>query len=372
MLQGRQRPWYILGMSESTPIRVGICGITAYTGQEAARLVAGHPGMEVVTASSDGMAGRRLSALDRDLGEQGSAMVVGHGDAVAAARDLGCDLALIAATPELAARLVPGFRSANIRVVDMSGAHRLVDPALHMSAYGLENRSEACASEAVYGLTEWADDSLVTAGLVSNPGGFPTAILLALLPLCQAGLVDLGSVIVDGKFGTTGAGRSARIPLLYSEIFGNFYMDLVGPNRHVPEIDQALRSHGYSAPGITFVAHLLPVPRGIYATIYLRVPGESNARAAAETVSRTLAAHYAEAPFIEVLDRPEEVHLDHVVGTNRCRLAATADPHGGRVVIVAALDNLVKGGAGQALQNANRMFGLPETAGLTLRSFGRP
>jgi N-acetyl-gamma-glutamyl-phosphate reductase len=359
-------------MSDHTPIRVGICGITAYTGQEAARLVAGHPGMEVVTASSDGMAGRRLSALDRDLGEQGAAMVVGHGDAVSAARDLGCDLVLIAATPELAVKLVPGFRDAHIRVIDLSGAHRLTDPALHMSAYGLDNRDEAHAAQAVYGLTEWAGESLAGANLVANPGGFPTAILLALLPLCQAGLVDLGSVIVDGKYGTTGAGRSARIPLLYSEIFGNFYMDLVGPNRHVPEIDQALRARGHAAPGITFVAHLLPVPRGIYATIYLRVPGESDARGAAERVARTLAAHYESAPFVEVLDRPEEVHLDHVVGTNRCRLAATADPHGGRVVIVAALDNLIKGGAGQALQNANRMFGLDETAGLALRSFGRP
>lgn len=359
-------------MSEPTPIRVGICGVTAYTGQEAARLVAGHPSMEVVTASSDGMAGRPLNALDRDLGEHGAAMVVGHGDAVTAARDLGCDLVLIAATPELAVRLVPGFRDAKIRVIDLSGAHRLTDPALHMSAYGLENRDEAHASQAVYGLTEWAGADLAGADLVANPGGFPTAILLALLPLCAAGLVDLGSVIVDGKFGTTGAGRSARIPLLFSEIFGNFYMDLVGPNRHIPEIDQALRRQGHSAPGITFVAHLLPVPRGIYATLYLRVPGEADTRAAAEAVSNALATRYEGSPFIEVLDRPEEVHLHHVVGTNRCRLAATADPHGGRVVIVVALDNLIKGGAGQALQNANRMFGLDETAGLMLRSFGRP
>ncbi|MCB9729968.1 MAG: N-acetyl-gamma-glutamyl-phosphate reductase [Deltaproteobacteria bacterium] len=359
-------------MTRDTPIRVGICGITAYTGQEAARLVAGHPDMHVVTASSDGMAGRRLSALDRDLGEQGDAMVVGHGDAVAAARDLDCELMFIATTPELAVRLVPSFREAGVRVVDLSGAHRLSDPAVHMSAYGLDNRSDACSAEAVYGLSEWAGPELSTAGLVANPGGFPTAILLALLPLCHGGLVDLGSVVVDGKFGTTGAGRSARIPLLYSELFGNFYMDLVGPNRHIPEIDQALRTHGHAAPGITFVAHLLPVPRGIYATIYLRVPGESDARVAAERVASTLATHYEGAPFVQVLERPEEVHLDHVVGTNRCRMAATSDPHGGRVVVVSALDNLVKGGAGQAVQNANRMFGLDESAGLALRSFGRP
>ncbi|MGM0575910.1 MAG: N-acetyl-gamma-glutamyl-phosphate reductase [Myxococcota bacterium] len=349
-------------------IRVGIAGVTAYTGQQAARLVAGHPGLRVATASSDAIAGNRLRTLDRDLGPDGEAVVVGHGDTVSAARDVGVDVMFLATPPEQCGRLVPDLRDAGIRVVDLSGAHRIEEPRAHLSAYGFERARPDVVGQAVYGLTEWADRAaLARTGLVANPGGFPTAILLALLPLLRADLVDLESLVVDGKCGTSAAGRSARVSLLFSELYGNFYADLVGPNRHTPEITQELTRRGAERMGMTFVAHLLPVARGIFTTCYVRPSRMDDVTQAAELARAAMEASYAESPFVRVLERPEDVHLDHVAGTNRCQIAVTGDPHGGRLIVVSALDNLLKGGAGQAIQNANLMFGLAEDAGLAHR-----
>ncbi len=338
-------------------VRVGIGGVREYTGREAARLIAGHPTFKVVTASSDAMAGNRLSALDPDLGESGEGIVVGHGDLVSAAVDYGVDLMLLAMQPQRSSRFVAELREAGIRVVDLSGAWRIEDPGAHYNAYGFAQPDPALQAEAVYGLTEWADPGrLRAAGLVTNPGGFPSAALLALLPLVEAGLLEPGSLIVDAKQGTTGAGRIAKVPLLHSEIFGDFAAERVGCHRHTPEIVQQLTRCGATGTRLTLVVHTLPVARGILVTTYLDVPGIDDAIEAGRQVRDRLRARYADAPFIRVLEHPRDVHLSAVVGTNRCLIAAVGEPEGGRVVLVSALDNLLKGGAGQALQNANIMF----------------
>lgn len=374
--------------TDAPTCRVGIAGVPSYAGMELARLVAGHDGFRLVTASSDGWTGRRLSEMDPNLGADGTASVVGYGDTVTAARDAGVHLMFLATSAERCADLAERLLEAGIRVVDLSGAHRLEDEDTHTRAYGFPPRDIGLHREALYGLTEWADEAaLRSARIVSCPGRYPTAVLLALLPLVAKRLVDPSSLVIDAKCGTSGEGRRAQVPLLHSELFANFYARRIGCKQHTPEIVQELRKVGEFADPPAFVTHILPVARGLMATCYFRVPDatlESTEAAdcggagapgdvvgATERVRQELASRYAETPFVRVIDRPEDIHLPHVVGTNRCLLGATADTNSGRVVLVAALDNLLKGASGQALQNANVMCGFDATRGLRLTPSGQ-
>jgi N-acetyl-gamma-glutamyl-phosphate reductase len=351
------------------PIRVSIAGVTAYTGQEAARLIAGHPGFELVSASSDAMAGRHVEALIPDLGPDGNATIVGHGDAAMAASDHGAELALLATPPRRCAEMSADMVRRGVRVIDLSGAHRLVDRGAHLAAYGTPRGDD---HDALYGLTEWTEASaLRQAALVSNPGGFPCAALLALLPLQRAGLMGHG-LVIDAKCGTTGAGRTAKLSLLHSELYDDVYSDRVGCQRHTPEILQELERHGEGDYALTFAAHLLPVARGILVTVYVDLPSGADAIQSGHAAREALRACYAEAPFVRVLERPEDVHLGAVIRTNRCLIGVVGDPHGRRLVLTSAVDNLLKGGAGQAIQNANLMFGFDMTDGLKLGAGGNP
>ncbi|MGB0592563.1 MAG: N-acetyl-gamma-glutamyl-phosphate reductase [Myxococcota bacterium] len=351
------------------PIRVSIAGVTAYTGQEAARLIAGHPGFQLVSASSDAMAGRDVNALLPDLGPDGEATIVGHGDAAMAASDHGAELALLATPPRRCAEVSAELVSRGVRVIDLSGAHRLVDRTAHLAAYGTPRGPDHTA---LYGLTEWTDTAaLRQATLVSNPGGFPCAALLALLPLQQAGLLGRG-LIVDAKCGTTGAGRTAKLSLLHSELYDDVHSDRVGCQRHTPEILQELKRHGGGDYALTFAAHLLPVARGILVTLYVDLPEGVDAIQSGHAAREALRTCYAESPFLRILERPEDVHLGAAVRTNRCLIGVVGDPHGHRLVLTSAVDNLLKGGAGQAVQNANLMFGYDMTDGLKLGAGGNP
>lgn len=350
-------------MNERDVIRVGIAGIRGYKGFETAKLIARHPRLRIVTIASDAMAGQRLKDLDRDLSRDGMAQAVGYNDAISAAADYGVDLVFLANDPEVCAELGQGFIGAGIRVMDLAGAHALRDPETHARTYGFPY--PAAAAHAVFGLTEHlAPGALLGQRLVANPGAYATTVLLALLPLAKAGLIEPGSVVVDAKAGSSTAGRKARISLLFSELDGNLYANRIERHQYTTEILQELEAA--SGPGfkLTLATHLMPTARGVLATSYLRVAGEPDATRAAERVRQALRDSYREAPFVQVLDRAEDVQLRSVVGTNRCLIGATADVWGERVVIVSALDNLGKGSAGQAIQNANLMFGLPETLGL--------
>ena len=351
------------------PIRVSIAGVTAYTGQEAARLIAGHPGFRLVSASSDAMAGRPVNALLPDLGPDGAATIVGHGDAAMAATDHGAELALLATPPRRCAEITRTLLRDGVRVIDLSGAHRLMDAAAHRAAYGTDRQEEL---KALYGLTEWApQETLRRASLVANPGGFPCAALLALLPLQRAGLLG-GKLVVDAKCGTTGAGRTAKLSLLHSELYDDVHSDRVGCPRHTPEIVQELKRHGAADVALTFAAHLLPVARGILVTLYADIAADQDPLDVGNAARDVLRATYADAPFIRILERPEDVHLSAAIRTNRCLIGVAADPHGRRLVLTSTVDNLLKGGAGQAIQNANVMFGFDPTDGLTLGAGGLP
>ena len=360
-------------MGTSGTVAVGIAGVRGYKGIETARLIAGHPGFRVVMVASDVVAGGRLRDIDPDLSRDGAAQAVGYNDTVSAAVDYGVELMFLATRPLFCSQLAAELHARGIRVVDLSGAHCIRNGDAHVEAYGFAQVDPAMSARAAYGLTELADhEALRTAALVANPTSYATAVLLALQPLVSAGIVEPTSVVVDVKAGTSAAGRRARISLLFSEVADDCYANKIDRHPHTPEVLEQLAPLGGPDFRFTLVSHMVPVTRGMVATCYLRVAGAGSVDAGAERVRAVLRGRYGDEPFVRVRDRAEDVHLRDVVGTNRCVLGVAADPYGDRVVVACAIDNLLKGTAGQAMQNANLMFGFPVTAALGLGTGGLP
>lgn len=339
----------------STAHRVIIVGASGYSGGVLARLIAGHPQLELVAATSDARAGR---SVGRELGLQSELAFVKNGEAVTAAAD--CDVAFLATPAEVSAELGPRLAEGGRTVIDLSGAFRLANADDVRAHY---NFAHPCASR--LGSTHYGLPELFGAPrrgeLVANPGCYPTAALLALAPLLRAGLIEGEGLVVDAKSGTTGAGRQAKEEHAFAEVAENLRAYKVLAHQHEPEIAQKLAAHAGDArvaADLVFTPHLLPVRRGLLATCYARPRGDARL----EAFEECLRAAYASAPFVDVV-APGEVTLAAVVGTNMCRVGVAARP--GRVVVLAAIDNLVKGAAGQALQNANLALGFPETQGLS-------
>lgn len=352
-------------------IRVGVAGVRGYKGFETARLIERHPRFRTVLVASDAMAGHRLRDLDRDFVRDGGAPCVGYNDTLSAAKDYGVELLFLATDPEQCAELGASALEAGFRVVDLSGAHALRDPQVHAQTYGFPYPE--AASQAAFGLPELGSHEAIRAAkLIAIPGAYATTVLLSLLPLARAGLVEPGSIVVDAKAGTSTAGRKARISLLFSELDGNVYANKIERHQYYPEILQELEAAEGPGYKLTLATHLVPLARGVLATSYLRVKDRKDAAHAAELVRAALKKTYAEAPFVRVLERAEDVQLRSVVHTNRGQIGVTPDVWGDRVVVVSATDNLGKGTAGQAIQNANIAFGLSETLGLELAMGGRP
>jgi N-acetyl-gamma-glutamyl-phosphate reductase len=342
--------------------RIGIFGGSGYAGTELTRLLLGHPGAQVAFVASERKVGQSVA---RELGLPTSTtglMFVGF----EAARAMACDVVMLATPAEASLQLAPECLARGTRVVDLSGAFRLSDAASFRKHYQLDSPSTELQSQAVYGLPELSRERIAGARLVANPGCYPTAAILGLAPLLRAGLIDPSTIIVDAASGVTGAGRKASEEYSLAELTGDFKAYKVLRHQHTPEIAQALENAGGRAPRVTFTPHLLPVPRGILCTSYARLMQPL----ASADVAACLARAYAGEPFIDLAEHPDRVGLRQVVGTNQCQLAAASDPESGQVVVVSAIDNLVKGAAGQALQNLNLMLGWPETTGLTtLRRF---
>ncbi len=340
------------------PHNVAVLGPTGYTGLEVIEIVARHPTLRVAYLAShrDELPSLheehpRTIALLRP--EVARCKRIDH-DAIAES----CSLAFLCLPHEAAMVHTPPLRARGVRVVDLSAAYRLRDKQLYESTYRHEHTDATGRESAVYGLTEYARDAVRDATLVANPGCYPTAGALALLPLLKDGLVEPESIIINASSGITGAGRSPKTGLLLAEAAGNYNAYACGDHRHQPEIHQTLRLHaGVSCErGPLFVPHLLPIKRGILETIYADPAGKADACA----VTDCLRARYDDEPFVTVRDTMP--HLRDVVGTNAVHLHATAAD--GRIVLFAVEDNLVKGAAGQAVQNANLMLGRPETEGL--------
>jgi N-acetyl-gamma-glutamyl-phosphate reductase len=331
---------------DATSIRVGIAGATGYAGQELVRLMARHPRatLTLATASQAASAPRRLPALARIWDGEVSPL-----DLPALARN--CEVVFLALPESTSAELAPQLLDAGVRVVDLSGAFRLRDRGARAQWYPATGE---LPDRVAYGLTEFESDAIRSARLLSNPGCYPTAALLALLPLAKHGLLlPDADIIVDAKSGISGAGKVPSERTHFCENHGSVAAYGVFGHRHTPEMEQAL------GQPVAFVPHLVPLDRGILASVYARlVPGTT-----AEQVADAFAHAYAAAPFVRLTGAalPE---IKHVAHTNFCDLGWKVDEARGRAFVASVLDNLVKGAAGQAIQNFNVMLGLDECAGL--------
>ncbi len=341
---------------------VGIVGASGYAGMEATRLLAAHRGVVLRFLTSDRWEGETAGAK---LGISGAAAALRYAP-LARSEELAaeCEAVLLATPATASVVLVPRLLERGVRVVDFSGAFRLAEPLHYPAYYGFVHPRPDLLAQAAYGLPELFRSQIRGARLVANPGCYATAAALALAPLAKRDLIE-GDVVVDAASGVTGAGRTGREDLAFAEVDGDFRAYKVLRHPHTPEIAQTTDRCGLRSVHVTFTAHLLPVRRGILATAYGRLrPG-----AGPEAVADAMRNAYGAEPFVVVRASPEEVGINAVAGTNRCDLGAAAGEDG-RVIVVAALDNLVKGAAGQAVQNLNLVLGLPEAAGMYgLRSF---
>ena len=335
-------------------IKVGIVGGTGYTGVELLRLLATHPEVELQAITSRSEAGRPVSAIYESLR--------GHVDLSFSEPDIdtltACDLVFFATPNGTAMKMAPALLDSGTRIIDLAADFRLKAPALWEQWYGMPHACEGLLAEAVYGLPELNREQIRSARLVANPGCYPTASALGLLPLVEAGLVDTGSLVADCKSGVSGAGRSANAAMLMGEVGESFKAYSVAGHRHLPEIKQTLGWLTDKTVGLTFVPHLLPMIRGIHATLYARLTGEADLQSLFEE-------RYRGEPFVDVMPAGSHPETRSVRGVNHCRIAIHRPQGGDTVVVLSVIDNLTKGAAGQAVQNMNLMFGLDEDTGLT-------
>lgn len=337
-------------------IRAGIVGGTGYTGVELLRLLALHREVEVVAITSRAEAGRRVDDLFPNLR--------GHFDLVFAEPDVAllaaCDVVFFATPHNVAMQLVPQLLAAGTRVIDLSADYRIRDATLWSQWYGEPHASPELLSEAVYGLPEVNRDRIREAKLVACPGCYPTAIQLGWIPLLARGLVDPATLIASAASGASGAGRQAKIDNLLSEVAGSFKAYGASGHRHLPEIEQGLADVSGAPVAVTFVPHLLPIVRGIHATLFARLQGP------AEDLQALFEEYYADEPFVDVLPRGMFPQTRTVKGANRCQLSIVVPQDRDTVVVMSTIDNLVKGASGQAVQSMNIIFDLPEQTGLEL------
>ncbi|MBK9968146.1 MAG: N-acetyl-gamma-glutamyl-phosphate reductase [Holophagales bacterium] len=336
-------------------IRVSVVGAAGYSGAEVVRLLARHPHVELAGLfGSPGGKGVLFRELHPDLaGLDGPDVIPFAEGALVSGRP---DAAILATPNEVSAELAPRLLEAGVRVIDVSGAFRLRDAALYPAWYGFAHPAPELLGEAVYGLTEWCGEELAGARLVANPGCYPTSVLLALKPLVAILAADQ-PLFVSSASGVSGAGKKAELAYSFCELSGSYKAYAVGNHRHEPEMRQELGLAAEAA--FTFVPHLLPVVRGILSTIHVSFEGTVSDAAVAER----FAAAYSGRSFVKVLSAGRLPELRDVVGTPRAHVGWKLLPGGRRAVVVSAIDNLLKGAASQAVQNLNRVFGLPETEG---------
>lgn len=335
-------------------IKAGIVGGTGYTGVELLRLLARHPQVEIQAITSRSEAGKQVSELFPNLrGQLDLAFTEPDLDTLSA-----CDVVFFATPNGIAMTMVPELLKAGVRVIDLAADFRLKDATLWQQWYGMKHACPALLEEAVYGLVEVNREQIKQARLVANPGCYPTAVQLGFLPLLEHGLIDSTSLIADAKSGVSGAGRKAAVSSLMCETSENFKAYGVPGHRHLPEITQGLRVASKNKIGLTFVPHLTPMIRGIHATLYGRLT-ESG-----KDLQMLYTDYYTDEHFVDVLPAGSHPETRSVRGSNMVRLAVHQPQEGDVVVVLAVIDNLVKGAAGQAVQNMNVMFGFTETGGV--------
>ncbi|MBT8439790.1 MAG: N-acetyl-gamma-glutamyl-phosphate reductase [Gammaproteobacteria bacterium] len=334
-------------------ISVGIVGGTGYTGVELLRLLANHPQVDVKVITSRSNDGVRVDEMFPNLrGHYDLAFTVPDGKSLES-----CDVVFFATPNGTAMTLVPDLLDAGVKIIDLAADFRLKDEAQWEKWYGMPHACADLLQEAVYGLPELNREVIRDARLVANPGCYPTAVTLGLMPLIESGQVDLSSIVADCKSGVSGAGRGANVATLMGECGESFKAYAVSGHRHLPEIRQNLETIAGEPVGLTFVPHLLPMIRGIHATLYLKTERHSDWQSMYES-------RYAEEFFVDVLPAGSHPETRTVKAINHNRIAIHQPQEGDTLVVLSVIDNLVKGAAGQAIQNMNLMFDLHESAGL--------
>jgi N-acetyl-gamma-glutamyl-phosphate reductase len=333
-------------------IRAGIINVTGYIGAELARLLCRHPQVKVVTVTGRSAAGQKLGDIFPSL--------AGTNYTIKAELDNKIDIAFSAMPHKGSLDIVPSLLKQGVRVVDTSADFRLKNVDEYPKWYGFTHPSPRLLKEAAFGLPELHQKEIASASLVANPGCYSTSAILALAPAVKQGLVS-PDIVVDSKSGVSGAGRSLTLTTHYSEVNEDVCAYSLDGHRHLPEIEQELKALDPSlSPSIAFVPHLVPMTRGILTTCYAKLADRR--RLTVTGLTQIYREFYKHAPFAQITTQPP--HTKHVWGTNFCLVYPTIDSRTGRLIVVSCLDNLVKGGAGQAVQNMNLMFDLPETTGL--------
>jgi len=336
-------------------IKVGIVGGTGYTGVELLRLLALHPQVDLQVITSRADAGTLVSQMFPSL--RGFVdLPFTHPDVANLAQ---CDLVFFATPNGIAMQQTRELLDAGVKVIDLAADFRLQDIAVWEKWYGMTHACADLVAEAVYGLPEVNRAQIKTARLVANPGCYPTAVQLGFIPLLEAGVIDANSLIADAKSGVSGAGRKAEIGALFAESADSFKAYGVAGHRHLPEIKQGLARVKSSEVGLTFVPHLTPLIRGIHATLYGKLNRDIDLQALFE-------ARYKDEAFVDVMPAGSHPETRSVRGSNKCRIAVHRPQGGDTVVVLSVIDNLVKGAAGQAVQNMNIMFGFAENTALNL------
>lgn len=342
-------------MTANQSIRAAVLGASGYTGADLIRLAARHPNIEITALVAKGHAGQTLAQVFPHLSSLDLPKLVTSDEVDWDSVDVAfCGLPHGTAHSEIA-KLPP-----RVKVIDMSADFRLRDLGTYAEWYGGDHSAPKLLEEAVYGLTEHYRDQIKSARLVACPGCYPTAVLLALQPLAQGQLIEFHEIIIDAKSGVSGAGRSLKQNILFSEAGEGLSPYGIGSHRHVPEIEQELGKAAGHAVAVNFTPHLVPMTRGELCTCYVRLADKTTPH----DLRKALTSAYAASPFVRVVEEGVIPATQHVRGSNYCHVGVFADRISGRAIVVSVIDNLVKGSAGQALQNFNLMHGLDETVAL--------
>lgn len=333
--------------------KIGIVGATGYTGVELLRILAIHPEVEISYVTSRSNAGMRVDAMFPNL--RGFIdLPFSNPDTDALAE---CDLVFFATPNGVAMKHVPEILKAGSKVIDLAADFRIKDIDLWSQWYGMEHACPELVADAVYGLPEIHREAIKSARIVANPGCYPTAVTLGLLPLVESGMIDFNQIIADTKSGVSGAGKGANVATLFSEMGESFKAYNVGGHRHQPEIAQTFSELAGEQVDLTFVPHLLPIIRGIHATLYAQLNQDIDVQSLFET-------RFQNEPFVDILPPGSHPETRFVKSSNMCRIALHQVSEN-QLVILSVIDNLVKGAAGQAVQNMNLMLGLDETMALS-------
>ncbi len=340
-------------------IRVGIVGASGYTGAELARLLANHPEVELTVATSRQYAGKPLSQAFPSL--RGRVDLLCEDLQIADLVDRA-ELFFTAVPHQTAMSIVPQLLAAGKKVVDLSADFRLRDAGVYEQWYQAHSAKDLL-SRAVYGLPELYREKIACTALVANPGCYPTSVILALAPLLRAGVIDPETIVIDSKSGVSGAGRTAQVGSLYCEVADGFKAYKVAEHRHTPEIEQELSVLSGRQVTVSFTPHLVPMSRGILSTIYARVNG------AEPDLSELYQDFYRNETFVRLCPPNQYPATQYVRGSNYCDIGCKYDPRTGRLIVLSAIDNVVKGASGQAVQNMNIICGFPEQTGLMVVPF---